>query len=255
MQTNYSNINDTKKKKPDNEIIYAGFWVRATAFIIDSLIVFGCSMVLRLPLALIGFVLPEGFLTKGIIFQFTIQDILLYILEVAYFVIMTYNTGTTVGKRLLNLRIISCENHDKLSIIDVIYRESIGRFLSGLLMGMGYILAGIDKEKRALHDVLCDTRVIYTKKIKVYPVYQRPAVPYNMNHPVNMPVQQPVNRPQTLDNLQYQQVQPSQLMQQPQTTMQQPKTVIQQSHPSIQQTTEKKAEETKTDKIPDKGIS
>ena len=50
---------------------------------------------------------------------------------------------------------------------------------------IGYIIAGVDREKRGLHDILCDTRVIYAKKIKVIPVYPRyqmpPVPPQNMN--------------------------------------------------------------------------
>ena len=53
------------------------------------------------------------------------------------------------------------------------YRETIGKFLSGVIMNIGYIIAGIDSEKRALHDILCDTRVIYAKRVKVIPVQTR----------------------------------------------------------------------------------
>ena len=37
------------------------------------------------------------------------------------------------------------------------------------------MVAGWDGQKRGFHDMLCDTRVIYAKRIKVYPVYQAPA--------------------------------------------------------------------------------
>jgi len=30
-----------------------------------------------------------------------------------------------------------------------------------LTMGIGYIMAGLDTQKRALHDRICDTRVIH----------------------------------------------------------------------------------------------
>jgi uncharacterized RDD family membrane protein YckC len=40
----------------------------------------------------------------------------------------------------------------------------VGRYfaqgLSAMLLYIGYIMAGFDSEKRALHDYLCDTRVI-----------------------------------------------------------------------------------------------
>jgi len=44
------------------------------------------------------------------------------------------------------------------------YGRSLGRhfakFLSSFILAIGYIMAGIDDEKRALHDRICDTRVI-----------------------------------------------------------------------------------------------
>jgi uncharacterized RDD family membrane protein YckC len=32
--------------------------------------------------------------------------------------------------------------------------------VSAILLCIGYIMAGFDSEKRALHDMMCDTRVI-----------------------------------------------------------------------------------------------
>ena len=43
----------------------------------------------------------------------------------------------------------------------------IGRFfaemLSWIILFIGYIMAGFDEQKRALHDRICDTRVIKTR--------------------------------------------------------------------------------------------
>lgn len=111
-------------------------------------------------------------LSENILFHYTLKDILLYVLQVLYFVLCTYYTGTTLGKRALNIRVVSADGEDKLSLLNVIYRETIGRFLCGMTIGIGYIMAGIDQEKRGLHDMLCDTRVVYLKKIKVKTVCQ-----------------------------------------------------------------------------------
>ena len=35
------------------------------------------------------------------------------------------------------------------------------QIVSGIILLIGYIIAGFDDEKRALHDRVCDTRVIY----------------------------------------------------------------------------------------------
>ena len=32
--------------------------------------------------------------------------------------------------------------------------------LSGMILGIGYLMAAFDDEKRALHDRICDTRVV-----------------------------------------------------------------------------------------------
>ena len=96
----------------------------------------------------------------------------LYVFHVLYFILCTYLTGTTLGKRAMNLRVVSADWGQRLSLLDVVYRETVGRFLCSLSIGIGYIIVGFDGEKRGIHDMLCDTRVIYAKKIKVFPVYQ-----------------------------------------------------------------------------------
>ncbi|MFR4625420.1 MAG: RDD family protein [Dorea formicigenerans] len=81
-----------------------------------------------------------------------------------YFALLTWCTGTTIGKRLMNLRVVPADGNEKLSFVDVLYRETVGRFLCGISIWIGYIIVGIDKEKRGFHDMLCDTRVVYEKK-------------------------------------------------------------------------------------------
>lgn len=208
MQNNYSNIGAVRGDcrtagGMDREIVYAGFWVRLAAYTIDSFIVFAGLLIVRL------FLLSVSSLTEGtplggnILFHYTLKDILLYGVQVFYFILCTYHAGTTPGKRVMNLRVVSAVEEEKLSFLNVLYRETVGRFLSGLVLCIGYILIGIDKEKRGLHDMLCDTRVIYGRRIKVYPVYQVPPVfsgagtppaqkvyPPNMTGPGRPPVQQ-----------------------------------------------------------------
>jgi uncharacterized RDD family membrane protein YckC len=45
--------------------------------------------------------------------------------------------------------------------------RAAGRYFSKMVSSMtlmiGYIIAGFDSEKRALHDMICDTRVIKTQ--------------------------------------------------------------------------------------------
>lgn len=167
MQNSYG-----RQTAPDIE--YAGFWVRLAAYCIDCAIVWVGLLFVNLVIGILS-VAGSGVFRTEILFQYTAKDILLYVLQVLYFVLLTHGTGTTPGKRLLNLYVVNADGSQKLELLNVIYRETVGRFLCGLSIGVGYIMAGVDREKRGLHDMLCDTRVVYAKKMKVLPVYQAPA--------------------------------------------------------------------------------
>jgi len=58
--------------------------------------------------------------------------------------------------------------------VTVLCRETWGRYLSSLLC-LGYILCAVDCERGALHDRICDTRVVYAPA-KAAPVQAVPAV-------------------------------------------------------------------------------
>ena len=176
--------------------------MRFAAFLIDSLIVGILTLAARLVLA-VSFSVFGLFevnpLDVEVLFTYTVKDIILYLLGAAYYIICTYCAGTTAGKRLFNLRVVPAETKDgeKLRLFDVVYRETIGKFLSGVIMNIGYIIAGIDSEKRALHDILCDTRVIYAKRVKVIPVRtgQRQYTMYGGPAPQNQNPGGPWNAP------------------------------------------------------------
>ena len=192
MQNSYSNEN------------YAGFWVRLAAYVIDSVIVAIGLLVVRLAWIGIGALISGTILDENVLFHYSLKDIVLYIFKVMYFALLTWCTGTTIGKRLMNLRVVSADRNEKLSFVDVLYRETVGRFLCGISIWIGYIIVGIDKEKRGFHDMLCDTRVVYEKKVKMYSEYQSAAGPQmsvQPREPVQSQPQAPV-QPQASEPLQ-----------------------------------------------------
>jgi uncharacterized RDD family membrane protein YckC len=150
---------------------YAGFFVRLAAYAIDMIIVTVGLLAVRLVFVGVNSLIEGSFLDGGILFHYTLKDIVLYLFQVVYFILFTYHTGTTLGKKVMNLQVVSADGETKLNLLSVIYRETIGRFLCGCILCVGYLMIGVDKEKRGLHDILCDTRVIYSKKVKVYPEY------------------------------------------------------------------------------------
>jgi len=148
--------------------VYGGFWARLSAYIIDCVIVFAAQLVLRMILAFtFGVFGDNNPLDAAFLFQYSWKDALIYCAGAVYFVLCTYHGGATLGKKAMNLKVVSADGED-LTFLDVLYRETIGRFLSAFVLCIGYILVGVTNEKTGLHDILCDTRVVYAKKIPTY---------------------------------------------------------------------------------------
>jgi len=150
MQTSYNN--------PTPQ--YAGFFVRFAAFLIDIICIGSVLLLLRWSVVASFQAINLDIRQVKVLFEYSLLDVLLYFVQTLYFVVCTHLTGSTLGKKLLNLRVVHA-THENLPLFSIIYRETIGRFLSGLFWSMGYIAVGIDKEKRGVHDFLGDTRVVY----------------------------------------------------------------------------------------------
>lgn len=167
----------------NKEPIYAGFFVRMAAFIIDNIIVWCGLLLIRIPFGIMTFSSPDNFLVKDLIFQYSVIDIVLYLAGCAYFILMTYYSGSTVGKRVMHIKVVSCEDR-KLTFFEVAFRETIGRYLAGIIVDAGYLMVGVDKDKRGFHDILADTRVVYEHP---KPQYVTPLQPKPMGRPVYHP--------------------------------------------------------------------
>ncbi|HJD01991.1 MAG TPA: RDD family protein [Candidatus Mediterraneibacter excrementavium] len=145
--------------------VFAGFWVRLAAYIADGAVAGLLVLLCRITMSGVFYLIDMTPFSGNVLFTYTWKDIILYLAGAAYYVLCTWIAGTTPGKRLFRLRVVSADGA-KLSFIDVLYRETVGKFLSGLVICLGFIIAGFDREKRALHDILCDTRVIYDEGVK-----------------------------------------------------------------------------------------
>ncbi len=162
------------QNKTDN-LVYAGFFVRFAAYLADMVIVSAALLFVRLPVWFTGIINPGNFLLRDFIFKYSVADILFYVLASAYFILLTYFTGATLGKRLFNIRVISVEER-RYTFFEVVFRETVGRFLAKIILCAGYIMVGLDKQKRGLHDLLSDTCVVYCHERRVYvapPVYYK----------------------------------------------------------------------------------
>jgi uncharacterized RDD family membrane protein YckC len=90
-----------------------------------------------------------------------IVTLLSLIIGVAYYVFFIGWKGATPGKMLLKIKVVRPDGQP------VGYGQSflryIGYMASSIILGIGYLMAIWDDEKRALHDRIASTRVIYTE--------------------------------------------------------------------------------------------
>lgn len=150
------------------KVKYAGFFTRLAAYLIDRIIIGIISFfVVSLPNFIVTFGNEKAFTAKKILFCFTVLDIVLYVLKAAYFVILTYFFEATPGKKLLKIKVQKTDE-TKLSFTDVLYRETVGRYISAILLYTGYIAVFLNRKHQGFHDMLCDTVVVYDFEEKNY---------------------------------------------------------------------------------------
>lgn len=90
----------------------------------------------------------------------TVGRVLAMVLFIVYVVwaIRLFAHGTTPGKRALGMYVVK-EDGRPAGFATMLFREWIGKWISGLILGLGYRWILIDKEKQAWHDKLASTYV------------------------------------------------------------------------------------------------
>ena len=173
------NTIDLLIKQQQEKRQYAGFFVRLVAYIIDNLVITAFCGIIFVIMFLLG-ILDLGVIQEqayAFIDNPSSSDALsnlvnapgmwefifvCSIIQTLYFVFFTGKFSATPGKMLLKIRIESIQG-EKLG-----WGLAIARYLASIftqftlsLYGLGYIIVCIDPKRRALHDWIAKTRVVY----------------------------------------------------------------------------------------------
>lgn len=143
---------------PAVQVQYAGFWIRFGAKMIDGLIL---GLVLGLPAVLIllqfGVSGGQPDLMQQLLLQVVVQMGYL-VIQVAFNTFFLGKFAATPGKMACGLRVVMSDG------TALTYGRAFGRacaeILSNIICSIGYLIAAFDDQKRALHDHICDTRVV-----------------------------------------------------------------------------------------------
>jgi len=140
------------------DLNYAGFWTRFAAYFLDILILmavnFSIGLIAGLSMAQAAGVQPKG----AIVFQLVLFAINMSI-GISYEVILIGKYGATLGKMACKIKVVTADGGR------VTYLRAFGRYFAKMLSSftclIGFIIAGFDEQKRALHDHICNTRVVF----------------------------------------------------------------------------------------------
>jgi len=160
----------------ETEVKYAGFWIRFVASFLDTFL-------LALPVGVVIYFLSDGQWFDWSLYQ---QNILyamqgnaeaalahqprtdlrweiFFELAVLAVTVMFWREwrGATPGKKMMNIAIVDARTFNELDNKQAIIR-SLGYIASTLVLLMGFIMVAFRQDKRALHDLLAGTAVIYT---------------------------------------------------------------------------------------------
>jgi len=135
---------------------YAGFWIRLGAVAIDWFIIWIFSMILFIPL---GIFMPNSSDNPYVALSFMPVIMLLqYAIPAVYDTWFVGKYGATPGKMACKLKIVVADE------TPLSYSRALGRhfakWLSSIILGIGFIMAAFDDERRTLHDRICETRVV-----------------------------------------------------------------------------------------------
>ncbi len=139
------------------ENVPAGFWIRLLAYLVDGIIVscieFPIDRMIGVDFNKMEFNAPT---IASLLVSFTVIFL--------YYGWFYKNKGATPGKILMGLRVVNKNNGKNLGFVRAFFRETLGKFCSGVIIFIGFIMVAFRADKMALHDLIFDTQVLAKKE-------------------------------------------------------------------------------------------
>lgn len=134
----------------------AGFWIRWLALLIDGLITGVANFIISTLLFLPFGSDPDAFAL--IMFTGIVSWVLNIALSALYETWFVARFAGTPGKLVLGIQVLRPDG-SRLTFLRSLGRH-FAKYISGFVLMIGYLMAAFDEEKRTLHDIMCDTRVV-----------------------------------------------------------------------------------------------
>ena len=152
LKRNVAETNQVEKTERD-DLEYAGFWIRAWAFVIDGFLI--ALVTTPLSSTMFGFAYIA---TTDLLLDFLVSSLLPAALVILFWVYK----GATPGKMAISAKVVDAVTGEHPSTPRYIARY-VGYLLSFLPLGLGFIWIAFDKRKQGWHDKLSGTVVVRKK--------------------------------------------------------------------------------------------
>ena len=158
-----------------NQVRYAGFWLRFAAYIIDQFVIgfAGCILAIPVIIGIVVFGVNLSFINStddffshggwimiaGIIGLIVLIALICIVMTWLYYALMESSKyGGTLGKMAVNIKVVDLNGHR------VSFGRATGRYFARIITNMtflvGYIIAGFTEKKQALHDFIASCIVV-----------------------------------------------------------------------------------------------
>lgn len=135
---------------------YAGFWIRFGAHVIDQLLLGVVNLVTNFVIPMVLGKPETQEQAMAVALGAAAANMAVYFIYETFFI---GKFGATPGKMACKLKVVRPDG-EKLTYLRA-FGRIWGKMLSSMICLIGYIMAATDKEEhKALHDRICDTRVI-----------------------------------------------------------------------------------------------
>ncbi len=144
---------------PEQDVEYAGFWIRVAAALIDTVLV--VAITFPLLISIYGWAYLD--VGKTGFFAGPAEFLISWVAPAIAVVVFWTFKQATPGKLAVSARIVDARTGNALSAGQSIGRY-LGYFVSTVPLGLGLIWVAFDKRKQGWHDKLAGTVVIRAKK-------------------------------------------------------------------------------------------
>ena len=88
-----------------------------------------------------------------------LSQVIWLVVSVLYYVVFQGRYGQTLGKKAVGIKVVTKDGKTP-DMLKFFLREEVGKFISSIILMLGYLMAIWDKDKQTLHDKIAGTYVI-----------------------------------------------------------------------------------------------